>query len=69
MFSWQRAVEASKEGFGRTTGELVLLLARWKTVSAPLATPRFSAGREPVQRNLDRMVARGVVLEFTGQGR
>jgi hypothetical protein len=54
---------------GRTMGRLVVCLARWPMVTAPQAEAETGASRAAVQRNLDLLLARGLVREVTGQGR
>jgi len=54
---------------GRTPPALIALLAAWPQVSAPLAEMETGASRAAVQRNLDRLAARGLIREITGQGR
>jgi hypothetical protein len=65
----ERAEEALKDCSGRTPGELVQVFARWPMASAPMAEAHVGASRVAVQRNLDMMVARGVIREIIGQGR
>ncbi|MFZ1469240.1 MAG: helix-turn-helix domain-containing protein, partial [Paracoccaceae bacterium] len=63
------AGEATADLSGRTLARLITCLARWPLVSAPLAEAETGASRAAVQRNLDLLVARGLVREVTGQGR
>ncbi|MBD1203602.1 MAG: hypothetical protein H9533_05620 [Rhodobacteraceae bacterium] len=70
MADWEeRSVEVLKDCSGRTPGELVKVFARWPMVSAPMADEHTRASRAAVQRNLDLLVARGLIREITGQGR
>ena len=64
-----RAQAVLADQSGRTPGLLVDLLAEWPMVSAPLAEEKTGASRAAVQRNLDRMAAKGLIREVTGQGR
>ncbi|NUB45802.1 hypothetical protein GEU84_015490 [Fertoebacter nigrum] len=67
---WQaRAASATADLSGRTPPLLIAALARWPMVSAPLAESETGASRAAVQRNLDRLVALGLIREVTGQGR
>jgi hypothetical protein len=68
--AWEaRAAAALCDLQGRTPGRLAACLARWPMVTAPLAEAETGASRAAVQRNLDMMLARGLVREVTGQGR
>ena len=70
LTAWQaRAVEAVADLSGRTPPRLVRLMADWPSVSAPMAEGETGASRAAVQRNLDILVARGLIRELTGQGR
>lgn len=67
---WRASAQAVlADQSGRTPGLLVDLLAEWPMVSAPLAEEKTGASRAAVQRNLDRMAAKGLIREVTGQGR
>jgi DNA-binding IclR family transcriptional regulator len=48
---------------------LLDVFAAWPLVTAPLAEAQTGASRAAVQRNLDRLMARGLIREVTGQGR
>jgi hypothetical protein len=68
--TWRiRANGATQELSGRTPPMLIAALARWPMVSAALAEAETGASRAAVQRNLDRLVALGLIREVTGQGR
>lgn len=68
--AWQaRADGALKNLSGRTPPLLARLFSAFPFVSAPLAEAETGASRAAVQRNLDLMVAAGLVREVTGQGR
>lgn len=67
---WQRKADADLADLsGRTPRALVDVFARWPMVSAPMAEAQTDASRAAVQRNLDLLVARGLIREITGQGR
>jgi len=67
---WERAAqEATADLSGRTPARLIAVLAQWPLVSAPLAEAETGASRAAIQRNLDRLTARGLIREVTGQGR
>lgn len=67
---WQQAArKALADLSGRTPALLIDLLTDWPMVSAPMAEAQTGASRAAVQRNLERMVLRGVIREITGQGR
>ncbi len=68
--AWRVAARAAAGGFsGRTARRLVEVFWLWPAVTAPLAGAESGASRAAVQRNLDRLTARGLVREITGQGR
>ncbi len=54
---------------GRTPARLIDALAAQPMLAAPQAEADTGASRAAVQRNLDVLVARGLVREITGQGR
>ena len=67
---WEvRARAATADLSGRTPPALIAALAAWPMISAPLAEEITGASRAAVQRNLDALVARGLIREVTGQGR
>lgn len=67
---WQdRAAAATEDLTGRTPARLIACLARHPLVAAPLAETETGASRAAVQRNLDRLMDRGLIREVTGQGR
>jgi len=67
---WERAAQEATAGLsGRTPARLIAVLAQWPLVSAPLAEAETGASRAAIQRNLDRLTARGLIREVTGQGR
>lgn len=67
---WEARAGAALAGLsGRTPPRLVLLLAAWPMVTAPMAAARTGASRAAVQRNLDIMERHGLIREVTGQGR
>ncbi|MBO9447479.1 helix-turn-helix domain-containing protein [Ruegeria sp. R14_0] len=65
----QRAREATSDLSGRTPPLLIDALTAWPMVSAPLAEELTQASRAAVQRNIDRLMSRGLIREVTGQGR
>ena len=68
--AWEeRAAVALADLQGRTPMQLVACLGRWPTVMAPLAEADTGASRAAVQRNLNLLLARGLIREVTGQGR
>lgn len=65
---WQNAArQALSDLSGRTPALLVDLLAAWPMVTAPMAETQTGASRAAVQRNLERLQARGLIREVTGQ--
>lgn len=64
-----RAREAISDLSGRTPPRLVDALTAWPMVSAPLAEELTQASRAAVQRNIDKIMNRGLIREVTGQGR
>lgn len=67
---WQdRAGAAVVKLQGRTPALLVMALAAWPLVTAPLAEDLTGASRAAVQRNLALMQGLGLIREVTGQGR
>jgi len=70
LAEWRRrAAAAVADLSGRTPGRLLETFHAWPLVSAPLGEAETGASRAAVQRNLDRLAARGVIREITGQGR
>ncbi|TDK45723.1 helix-turn-helix domain-containing protein [Antarcticimicrobium luteum] len=68
--AWRQNAEAVIADFsGRTPPALIALLGAWPQVSAPMAGAETGASRAAVQRNLDRLVQRGLIREITGQER
>ena len=67
---WQvRAETGLAHKSGQTPHKLVMLLASWPLVSAPMAEAETGASRAAVQRNLNEMTQTGLIREVTGQGR
>ncbi|WP_068304583.1 hypothetical protein [Pararhodobacter sp. CCB-MM2] len=64
-----RADAATADLSGRVPALLLDVIEGWPLVPAPLAEAETGASRAAVQRNLDRLVARELVTEVTGQGR
>lgn len=70
LATWRgRAEAATAELSGRTPARLIATLAAHPMLAAPQAEAETGASRAAVQRNLDLLVARGLVREVTGQGR
>lgn len=70
LADWRQRAEAGTADLsGRTPGLLIAALAAHPTLAAPQAEAETGASRAAVQRNLDRLVHRGLVREVTGQGR
>jgi hypothetical protein len=68
--TWQARAEAETTDLsGRTPARLIAALAAHPMLAAPQAEAETGASRAAVQRNLDVLVARGLVREVTGQGR
>jgi hypothetical protein len=68
--AWHRdAAEATAGLSGRTPARLLDALAALPLASAPVLEHLTGASRAAVQRNLDRLVALGLVSEVTGQDR
>ncbi|MDX2482913.1 MAG: helix-turn-helix domain-containing protein, partial [Pseudodonghicola sp.] len=65
----QRAQDSIADLSGRTPPALITLFEAWPQVSAPMAEAETGASRAAVQRNLNRLVQRGLIREITGQGR
>lgn len=65
----QRAEAETADLSGRTPARLIAALAAHPMLAAPQAEAETNASRAAVQRNLDVLVARGLVREVTGQGR
>jgi hypothetical protein len=67
---WQvHATAVTHDLSGRTPARLIEALTAWPMISAPVAEKLTGASRAAVQRNLDVLVARGLVREVSGQGR
>lgn len=67
---WRARAEAETADLqGRTPTRLIAALAAHPMLAAPQAEAATGASRAAVQRNLDVLVARGLVREVTGQGR
>lgn len=70
IVAWEQAAQAAVADLsGRTPARLLAVFAAWPLVTAPLAEAETGASRAAVQRNLDRLVGRGLLREVTGQGR
>ena len=70
LAGWRRRAEAATADLsGRTPARLLDVFAAWPQVTAPLAEAETAASRAAIQRNLDRLAARGLIREVTGQGR
>jgi len=70
LADWQaRARAGTADLSGRTPARLIAALAAHPMLAAPQAEAETGASRAAVQRNLDLLVARGLVREVTGQGR
>lgn len=70
LAQWRaRAEQETAELQGRTPARLIAALAAHPMLAAPQAEAETGASRAAVQRNLDLLVARGLVREVTGQGR
>ncbi|MBL9074519.1 hypothetical protein [Tabrizicola sp.] len=70
LSAWQsRALAETADLSGRTPAKLIAALAAHPMLAAPQAEAETRASRAAVQRNLDVLVARGLVREVTGQGR
>jgi DNA-binding IclR family transcriptional regulator len=70
LASWQRrAALALADLQGRTPPLLQAVLVEWPMVTTGLAQQLTGASKAAVLRNLDRMQARGLLREVTGQGR
>jgi hypothetical protein len=68
--TWQARAEAETADLsGRTPARLIAALATHPMLAAPQAEAETGASRAAVQRNLDVLVARGLVREVTGNGR
>lgn len=70
LAQWRARAEAETADLqGRTPARLIAALAAHPMLAAPQAEVETGASRAAVQRNLDTLVARGLVREVTGQGR
>lgn len=70
LVAWRRrAGAATSDLSGRTPRRLIEVVEAWPLVSAPLAEAETGASRAATQRNLERLEARGLIREMTGQGR
>ncbi|MCL4674621.1 MAG: hypothetical protein KJZ59_00985 [Pararhodobacter sp.] len=70
LADWRaRAGAATADLSGRTPGPLLDVFESWPQVTAPLVQAETGASRAAIQRNLDRLAARGLIREVTGQGR
>jgi hypothetical protein len=70
LAAWRVRAEAETADLqGRTPAKLIAALAVHPMLAAPQAEAETGASRAAVQRNLDTLVARGLVREVTGQGR
>lgn len=67
---WRAHAEAATADLsGRTPARLIAALTAHPMLSAPQAEAATGASRAAVQRNLDTLMARGLIREVTGQGR
>lgn len=64
-----RAESETADLSGRTPGRLIAALMTYPMLTAAQAELETVASRAAVQRNLDVLLARGLVREVTGQGR
>lgn len=70
LAAWRARAEAETADLqGRTPARLIAALAAQPMLGAAQAEAETGASRAAVQRNLDLLVARGLVREVTGQGR
>ena len=70
LAQWRARAESETADLqGRTPARLIAALAAHPTLAAPQAEAEAGTSRAAVQRNLDVLVARGLVREVTGQGR
>lgn len=70
LAAWRARAEAETADLqGRTPARLIAALVAHPMLAAPQAEAATGASRAAVQRNLDTLVARGLVREVTGQGR
>ena len=70
LADWRaRAVAATADLKGRTPERLIGALLAHPMLGAAQAEAETGASRAAVQRNLDLLIARGLVREVTGQGR
>ena len=70
LAAWRARAEAETADLqGRTPARLIAALVAHPMLAAPQAEAETGASRAAVQRNLDVLVARGLVREVTGQGR
>ncbi len=70
LAQWRAKAEAETADLqGRTPARLIAALVAHPMLAAPQAELETGASRAAVQRNLDTLVARGLVREVTGQGR
>ena len=70
LANWRRRAEAETADLsGRTPVRLIAALMAQPMLTAAQAEVETGASRAAVQRNLDVLLARGLVREVTGQGR
>lgn len=70
VVDWEHKARATVADLsGRTPKKLIEVFAAWPLVSASMAERETGASRAAIQRNMDRLVARGLIRELTGQGR
>ena len=70
LAEWRRRADAETADLsGRTPARLIAALAAHPMLGAAQAEAETGASRAAVQRNLDRLVERGLAREVTGQGR
>ena len=70
LANWhRRATAATADLSGRTPALMITALAAQPMLAVPQTEAATGASRAAVQRNLDALMARGLVREVTGQGR
>ena len=68
--AWSQSARQQTHAWsGRTPSRLLQVFEAWPYVTAPLAEAQTTASRAAVQRNIDRLQAKGLIREITGQGR
>jgi Fic family protein len=70
LSAWRTRAEVETADLqGRTPAKLIAALVAHPMLATPQAEAETGASRAAVQRNLDALVARGLVREVTGQGK